>query len=112
MDRCGDGFSVISLTDLRSLRSTMFYPLHYKFFLEFPKACSILGPVLFLVYMNNLPAVTTIPKPLLFVDETNYFNQVSSTYGSSHCSMIWTLLLIGVFSDLYRFNTSKFEVYI
>ena len=37
---------------------------------------SILGPVLFLIYMNDLSAVTTVSKSLLFVDDTKCFNHV------------------------------------
>ena len=29
-----------------------------------------IGPVVFLIYMNDLPAVTTVSKSLLFVDDT------------------------------------------
>ena len=34
---------------------------------------SILGPVLFLIYINDLPSVSTLFMPILFADDTNLF---------------------------------------
>ena len=34
---------------------------------------SILGPLLFLIYMNDLPAVSKLFMPILFADDTNLF---------------------------------------
>ena len=37
---------------------------------------SVLGPLFFLLYINDLPGIingTHIPKPTIFVDNTNYY---------------------------------------
>ena len=34
---------------------------------------SILGPLLFLLYINNLPNVSNILDPIMFADDTNLF---------------------------------------
>ena len=34
---------------------------------------SILGPLLFLIYINELPSVSTLFMPILFADDTNLF---------------------------------------
>ena len=39
---CGDGFNVISLKRSQVVKSTIFYPLPCKFFLEFPKGGSLI----------------------------------------------------------------------
>ena len=35
---------------------------------------SILGPLLFIIYMNNLPACLSMSKSLLFIDDTKIYN--------------------------------------
>ena len=34
---------------------------------------SILGPLLFLLYINDLPSVSNLFMPILFADDTNLF---------------------------------------
>ena len=39
---------------------------------------STLGPLLFIIYMNDLPSCVTISKTLLFIDDTKMYNTVCS----------------------------------
>ena len=39
---------------------------------------SILGPLLFIIYMNDFPSCVTISKTLLFIDDTKIYNTVCS----------------------------------
>ena len=39
---------------------------------------SILGPLLFIIYMNDSPSCVTISKTLLFIDDTKIYNTVCS----------------------------------
>ena len=39
---------------------------------------SILGPLLFIIYTNDLPSCVTISKTLLFIDDTKIYNTVCS----------------------------------
>ena len=40
---------------------------------------SILGPLLFIIYMNDLPSCVTISKTLLFVDDIKIYNTVHNS---------------------------------
>ena len=40
---------------------------------------SILGSLLFIIYMNNLPSCVTVSKTLLFVDDTKIYNTVHNS---------------------------------
>ena len=68
---------------------------------------SILGPVLFLIYMNDLPAVTTVSKSLLFVDDTKCFNHVSNTHDSAILQHDLDSIAHWSVQSSLKFNVSK-----
>ena len=68
---------------------------------------SILGPVLFLIYMNNLSAVTTVSKSLLFVDDTKCFNHVSNTHDTTTLQCDLDSIARWSIQSSLKFNVSK-----
>ena len=68
---------------------------------------SILGPVLFLIYMNDLPSVTTMSKSLLFVDDTKCFNNVSNTMDSVSLQQDLDFIARWSIQSSLKFNTTK-----
>ena len=68
---------------------------------------SILGPVLFLIYMNDLPSVTTVSKSLLFVDDTKCFNNVSNTMDSVSLQQDLDSIARWSIQSSLKFNASK-----
>ena len=56
------------------MQSVIIYPLAGGTYLQ----GSILGPLLFIIYMNDLPSCLTISKTLLFIDDTMIYNTVCS----------------------------------
>ena len=68
---------------------------------------SILGPVLFLIYMNDLSAVTTVSKSLLFVDDTKCFNHVSNTHDTTTLQCDLDSIARWSIQSSLKFNVSK-----
>ena len=68
---------------------------------------SIFGPVLFLIYMNDLPSVTTVSKSLLFVDNTKCFNNVSNTMDSVLLQQDLDFIAHWSIQSSLKFKTSK-----
>ena len=68
---------------------------------------SILGPVLFLIYMNDLPSVTTVSKSLLFVDDTKCFNNVSNTMDLVSLQQDLDFIARWSIQSSLKFNTTK-----
>ena len=51
---------------------------------------SILGPLLFLIYVNNLNQVSNILDPIMFADETNFFyshHQIKTLFETVNCEL-------------------------
>lgn len=68
---------------------------------------SILGPVLFLIYMNDLPPVATVSKSLLFVDDTKCFNHVSNIRDTVSLQHDLDSIAHWSIQSSLKFNTSK-----
>ena len=72
---------------------------------------SILGPVLFLIYMNNITSFISNSQILMYADDTQCFKHVSSVTDQTHLqedinviltSVTWSIL------SLLNFNISKY----
>ena len=51
---------------------------------------SILGPLLFLIYVNNLNQVSNILDPIMFADKTNFFyshHQIKTLFETVNCEL-------------------------
>ena len=69
---------------------------------------SVLGPLLFLLYINDLPLVTNIPKFVLFADDTTvFFSEKSVTKLINVINTICTVLYTWFTSNRLSLNLSK-----
>ena len=51
---------------------------------------SILGPLLFLIYVNDLNQVSNILDPIMFADDTNFFyshHQIKTLFETVNCEL-------------------------
>ena len=49
---------------------------------------SILDPLFFLTYINDLPTVSNILKPILFADDSNFFYSFKHNENPGHIILI------------------------
>ena len=68
---------------------------------------SILGPLLFLIYINEVPSLLSFSSALLYADDTKCFKRIQS---SADCSLLQTdlnQLLLWIKQNCLSFNVSK-----
>jgi len=68
---------------------------------------SVLGPLLFLIYINDLPNFTHSPS-LLFADNTKTFRQISS----HHDQLQQDILALEKWLKLWQFNFNCFKTFL
>ena len=65
---------------------------------------SILGPLLFIVYVNNLYCVSNILKPIMFVNDTNLF------YSGKHIKTLFQTANIELEKIAIWFQANKLKI--
>jgi len=68
---------------------------------------SILGPLMFILYMNDLPDAIHWSKVLLFADDTICFKQIKSPIDQQHLQLDLDNLASWSISSYLSFNSSK-----
>ena len=67
---CGIGFRLIFSTDSNESVLTILFQRCYLCYQEYHKAASLVGPLLFILYINDFPSLLKELLPFLFADDT------------------------------------------
>ena len=72
-----------------------------------PQQGSILGPILFLLYVKSLPDVVRSSQIAAFADDTKVFNEITSTRDAEQLQEDLSELVTWSDSPILNFNYSK-----